>query len=91
MKMGFDPRKTAIEELMQHLNKSDDDDLGAAMKPKGVEVTKVGVMGDTKDPDGDGDDDSKELGAVQVDGSGEPKLTDHEIQELIEALQQKLG
>jgi hypothetical protein len=93
--MMFDPRKKAIDELMSHLDKSDDDDLSSAMKPKGVEVTKVGVMG--------GDDDESQSpgimdqdkdvgdGTTETDSMGGPKLSDEEIQELIEALQSKLG
>lgn len=86
--MRFDPHSTAIEELMKHLDKSDDDDLGVAMKPKadGVEMTKIGVTGDS---DMDGDKDMS--GGTPDMGDGGPKLSDDEIQELIEALQSKLG
>lgn len=90
MKMGFNPHSSALEELMRHLDKSDDDDLGAAMKPKGegVELTKIGVTGDPDDS-GDGMDSDSDPDSATDDGK--PKLSDEEIAELIEALQSKLG
>ncbi len=86
MRMGFNPHQSAIEELLKHLDQSDDDDLGSAMKPKdaaGVEVMKVEAKPDGSEPDGNE--------SPGTSDGNEPKLSDEEIQELIEALQSKLG
>jgi hypothetical protein len=79
MRNGFNPHSTAIEELLKHLDKGDDDELGMAMKPKSADLE---VMKVEADPSGE---ESPGM------SSGEPKLTDEEIEELIEALQAKLG
>lgn len=83
----MDPKKKAIEELMAHLDMKDGNDLGDDMKPKGaaVEVTKIGAMDGDQEPD---DDDSP---GVMSDGVDKPKMSDEELQELIEAIQSKLG
>jgi hypothetical protein len=82
MKMNFDPHKKAIEELMSHLGKKDDEELGEVIKPKGagIEVTKMEASGDPEV--------AEEMVETSGDamGSSEPKLSDEEIQELIDAL-----
>lgn len=87
MKCGLDPKKKAIDELMGYLDGKDDEELGSAVKPKGlgVEVTKVEKLG------GEGEEmpEGEELAAVE--GEAKPKMSDEEISELIEALQSKLG
>lgn len=90
MNAMMDPKKKAIEELMAHLDMKDGEDLGSAMKPKAVEVAAISDDG-APEPDGD------ESPGVSADGSevpqegSEPKLSDEEIAELIEALQSKMG
>jgi hypothetical protein len=84
MKIGFNPHKQALDELLGHLDKSDDEELGSAMKPKegGLEVTKVEASGDPE----------AIASSIESDGNDDkPKLSDEEIAELIEAIQQKLG
>jgi hypothetical protein len=92
-KSGFDPKGKAIEELLSHLGMSDDKDLGDAVKPKvaSIEVAKIAKPDGQQEPDGDegmgmpGDQDGDEMGAKK------PEMSDEELQELIEALQSKLG
>lgn len=91
----MDPKKNAIDELMKYLDQKDGDELGEAMKPKapeGIEIAKVKVGDDSQGDDqpsaapgagGDAD-------AQPMDGD-KPQMSDDEIQELIEMLQQKLG
>lgn len=79
MKGMFDPKKTAIQELLAHLGKHDDEELGEMVKPKdaALEVTKVEADGEP-------------VGA-ELEVEGKPELSDEEISELIEALQSKLA
>jgi hypothetical protein len=78
-KMGA--KKKAIEELMCYLDQKDGDELGSAMKPKEaeIEVTKVEGMGEP------------EAEAVVAEEGTEPKMSDEELEELIQAIQSKLG
>jgi hypothetical protein len=90
--MGFDPKKKAIDELMSYLDGKDGEELGSAMKPKdahGLEVTKIEALGDDGKPEGD-----EQSPGVMPDEGGEgdkPKMSPEEIEELIEALQAKVG
>jgi hypothetical protein len=90
--MEFDPKKKVIEELMQYLSSKDDDDLKGSMTPDagGLEVTKVEGMPEEKDgeapsadgiSDGDGDEGS----------NPDSKMSDEELNELIEAISSKMG
>ena len=84
-----EPKSKAIEELMAYLDGKDGEELGAAIKPKGasIEMTKVEKLGDEGHAEPDGDE-----GAVlEVEGDGSPKMSDEEMDELIQALQSKLG
>lgn len=73
MKPAFNPHGQALKELLAHLDKSDDEEFGAELKPKeaAVEVTQVE--------------------ATPEANPGEPKLSDEQVAELIEALEAKLG
>lgn len=46
--LGFDRKKQLVEELLEHLDKAQGEDLGAMIKsraaPKGIEVEKVSLM-----------------------------------------------
>ncbi len=79
---GMDAKKKALEDLMGHLDGKDGEELGAAVKPKAVEVTKVGVDADPGSDDGSG---------AMCEDEGKGKLSPEEIEEIIEALQSKLG
>lgn len=89
---ALDAKKKVLADLMQHLDKRDDEGLQGALKPKGIEVKEVKAIGGHGEPDGDempmGDDD-KVPGMPEHDGMGGMK--EEEIKELIEALEQKLG
>lgn len=89
--MEFDPKKKVIEELMQYLQGKDDEDLGGAMKPQGMEmeVSKVEGM-----PEGAAPEAPKAEGMSDGDGdecAASPEMSDEDLNELIEALQQKMG
>lgn len=84
-----DPKSKALEELMAYLDQKDGEELGEVIKPKGmgVEVTKVEkIGGEHGEPDGD------EMTPEGLsDGEAQPGMSDEEMDELIEALQSKLG
>lgn len=85
----MDPKKKVLEELMAHLDQKDGEELGQAIKPKGVglEVMKVEKLGDESElPEGLGEEPALEA----AEGS-DPKMSPEEIEELIEAIQSKLG
>ena len=85
MSGAIDPKKKAIEELMQHLDQKDDMELGEIVKPKAVEVLPE-EMSEHAEPDGD------EAVAIQMEGGSEkPEMSPEELEELIEALQSKLA
>jgi hypothetical protein len=87
MMFGMDPKKKALQELMSHLDMKDGKDLGAAMKPKaGIEVTKIENLGP-----GHTEPDADTSPGMSADGGDKPKMSDDELQELIEAIQSKLG
>ncbi len=76
-------KKKIIEELMSYLDNKDGQDLGDAMKPKGVgvEVTKIENLGDKEHSQPD--DEMQEV--------SKPEMNDDELAELIEAIQSKIG
>ena len=88
-----DAKKKAIEELMAHLDMKDGEELGSAINPKAIEVTKI-----EGEPDGDeakspgmhGEPDGDEAAPMEAEGA-EPKMSPEEMEELIEAIQSKLG
>lgn len=91
MMKSMDPNKSVLEELLKYLEGKDGMDLSEAMKPKdeGLKVTQVEKIGDEGDqPDGD------EMAAIEAASgadSEKPKMSEEEIDELIEAMQSKLG
>ncbi len=95
----MDPREQAIQELLEYLSKRDSHDLGESLKPKGVEVTKVSALGGEGEPSELGESTAGEKSpgeAPEVEGAGgseggEPKMSEEELKEMIEALQSQLG
>lgn len=84
-----DPKSKALEELMAYLDQKDGEELGAAVKPQGmgVEVTKIEKLGgEHGEPDGD----EMKLEGMS-DGESSAGMSEDEMDELIEALQAKLG
>jgi len=82
-----DPKKQAIDELMQYLDGKDGEELGEVVKPKGpaIEVAKIEKVGD-EPSEAHGADDVAKMG-----DPSKPEMSDDEIAELIEALQSKLS
>lgn len=96
-------KEKAIQELMSYLDEKDGEELGSVIKPKkaAVEITKI----EGGEPDGDegmeskspgvhGEPDGDEAMAMMDKGDAEgaePKMSEEEMEELIEALQSKLG
>lgn len=81
-------KKRAIEELMAHLDEKDGEELGAAMKPKEEPVLEV--ESEEKMPGTGGEPDGDEGMKVEVEAEGS-KMSPEEMEELIEAIQSKLG
>lgn len=88
----MDAKDRVLQELMAHLDKKDGDDLGEAMKPKGMglEVTKIDKIGDEPE-DSNGDSGEEVSPGMEAQDGSSPKMSDEEMQELIEAIQSKLG
>ena len=83
-----DAKKKAIEELMAHLDQKDGDDLGSAMKPK-EEIIEAPEMEKAEGMEPDGDEAPKV--EIETAQGAEPKMSPEEMEELIEAIQSKLG
>lgn len=92
MKMNMiGAKKKAIDELMSYLDQKDGEELGDSLKPKdgmGVEVMKVDKLGD--DEDGSAGEESPGMDMGSEDPS-KPKMSDEELEELIQAIQSKIG
>ena len=86
MDAGMDPKNKAIEELLAYLGEQDGMELGEAVKPKGVgiEAIKVEPMEGEEMAEGAG------VSHGEPDGD-ESGMAPEELEELIEAIQSKLG
>lgn len=83
----LDAKKKALEELMAHLDEKDGEELGAAIKPK--EEPAVAVEIEAEKPEGV---EPEVEGVAEVEGEGSgSKMSPEEMEELIEAIQSKLG
>lgn len=81
-----DAKKKAIEELMAHLDMKDGEELGAAIKPKEDPATPI----EAEKPEGIEPDGDEAPGIAEGDDS-DSKMSPEEMEELIEAIQSKLG
>ena len=80
----MDAKKKVIEELMSYLDGKDGEELKGAITPKAV-VIESEMKPEMECEKAEG----LMLGAKEE--SSEPKMSDEELQELIEAIQSKLG
>lgn len=86
----MDARKRAIEELLAHLDMKDGEELGSVVKPKDVAVEAISVK-KPGEPDGDEGMDAPGMAPGSEGDDSGSKMSDEELDELIQAIQSKLG
>lgn len=94
-----DPKASVLDELMKYLDTKDDESLGEAVKPKGVgieavKVKKIGADG-LESPEDEAmespEHEAAESPKEELSEHMGSKMSDQEMDDLIEAIKSKLG